>query len=160
MFEFQRIVKNALDLTRPAWNWSEDSGLIVIERALIRTQQLQMLMALVSVTVIRAACTRPLVTHVVGVKKYENWLDMTVCPFPIYWQQVIISKLYNFVPLLPLFRLHVRVYMLHVASYSHTFDLARNERGLSGDRHFVDERAAANRNGDRLVGALKIIYAK
>ena len=39
---------------------------------------------------------------------------------------------------------------------SHTFDLARNERGLIGDRHFVDKRGAANRCGDHLVGAFKM----
>ena len=41
-------------------------------------------------------------------------------------------------------------------TYSHTFDLARNERGLIGDRYFVDKRVASNRCGDLLVGALKI----
>ena len=39
---------------------------------------------------------------------------------------------------------------------SHTFDLAGNERGLIGRRHFVNTRAAANRYGDRYIGALKI----
>ena len=37
-----------------------------------------------------------------------------------------------------------------------TFDLTRNERGLIGDRHLVNKRAAANRYGNVLAGALKI----
>ena len=45
---------------------------------------------------------------------------------------------------------------LHILMLSHTFDLARNERGLIGDRHVVDKRAAANRCGDLSVGALNI----
>ena len=32
----------------------------------------------------------------------------------------------------------------------------RNERGLIGDRHVVNKRAAANQCGDLFVGALKI----
>ena len=39
---------------------------------------------------------------------------------------------------------------------SHTFDLARNERGLIEDRHFVDKHGAANRCGDHLVSAFKM----
>ena len=42
--------------------------------------------------------------------------------------------------------------------YSHTFDLARNVRGLIGDRHVVDKRAAANRCGDLSVGTQKKSY--
>ena len=41
---------------------------------------------------------------------------------------------------------------------SHTFNLARNERGLIEDRHFVDVCAAANRYGDLLLELTQLSF--
>ena len=58
----------------------------------------------------------------------------------------------------------VQTVMLLIVPYirprkSHTFDLARNERGLIGDRHVIHKHAASKRCGDLFVGAFKICEA-